>query len=336
MRVNYSEAICAGFDYLLSQHEEVFTIGQGLWAPWYVGSSMKDLDKKFGKARVIDSPVSELAVTGAAVGASLLGYRPIVIHPRMDFMLLAVDQIVTQAANWSSMFGATQSPAVTFRGIVNRGGEQGAQHSQCLHAWFSHVPGLRVVLPATAKDARDLLIASVLSDEPVLYVDDRWLYDLEDDLGEAKDISLNDVRPTKRTEGDDITLVGSGYTTRLLIDAAWELEKEGIRAEVIDLRTINPLYYDEICSSVTKTGRLLVADSGFSPCGLAGEIIAGVSERIELEKLLANPIRLTLPQAPAPTSKALESAYYLSSEDVVKRVRCLFSEKSKTKKVVNI
>ena len=126
---SYGIAIRTAFEYLLTNYPEVFTIGQGLWSPWYVGNSMTDLDKKFGKERVIDTPVSELACTGAAIGASLCGYRAIAIHPRMDFMLLAVDQIVNQAAKWSHMLGAQASPAVTIRAIINRGGEQGAQHS---------------------------------------------------------------------------------------------------------------------------------------------------------------------------------------------------------------
>ena len=147
---------------------------------------MRDLDKKFGKKRIIDTPVSEAAVTGAAVGASLNEMKPIVVHPRMDFMMYAMDPIINQAAKWSYMFGAQSSPSITIRGIINRGGEQGAQHSQALHSWFAHIPGLKVVLPSSVADARDLLIASVLADQPVIYIDDRWLYDQEDNLPEAK------------------------------------------------------------------------------------------------------------------------------------------------------
>ena len=129
MKLNYGESIRAGFEYLLETCPEVFCIGQGLWSPWYVGNSMTDLEKKFGKKRVIDSPVSELACTGAAVGASICGQRPIVIHPRVDFFLLGVDQLVNQAAKWSHMFGEESTAPVTVRAVVNRGGEQGAQHS---------------------------------------------------------------------------------------------------------------------------------------------------------------------------------------------------------------
>ena len=148
MSTNYGEAIRFGFEYLLDKYQDFTVFGQGLWSPWYVGNTMTDLDKKFGKDRVIDSPVSELACTGAAVGASICGERTLVVHPRMDFMVLAIDQIVSQAAKWSYMFGGQVSAPVTFRGIINRGGEQGAQHSQALHSWYAHVPGLRVVMPA--------------------------------------------------------------------------------------------------------------------------------------------------------------------------------------------
>ena len=145
-KYNYGTAILAAFEYLLENYPEVFVIGQGLWSPWYVGNSMTDLDKKFGAERIIDTPVSESACTGAAVGASLSGTRPIVVHPRIDFMLYAVDSIVNQAAKWSHMTGGQASPNLTVRAIINRGGEQGAQHSQALHAWFAHIPGLRVVM----------------------------------------------------------------------------------------------------------------------------------------------------------------------------------------------
>ena len=127
-KLTYSQAILEAFTYLLENHEEVFVIGQGLWSPWYVGNSMKDLDKRFGRKRIIDTPVSENAVTGAALGASLCGMKPIVVHPRMDFMMYCMDPIVNQAAKWSYMFGGQANPQLTIRAIINRGGEQGAQN----------------------------------------------------------------------------------------------------------------------------------------------------------------------------------------------------------------
>lgn len=315
-KVSYGEAICSGFQYLLGKYPNVFTIGQGLWAPWYVGNSMKNLDKDFGVGRVIDSPVSEAACTGAAIGASLCGYRPIIIHPRMDFMLLTIDQVVNQAAKWSHMLGGQAHPAVTIRGIINRGGEQGAQHSQALHAWFAHVPGLRVVMPATVKDARDLLVASVLSDDPVLYIDDRWLYEMEDVIPPVEEEDLSEIKPQILKEGKDITLVGSSFSAQMCLEAGDLMTDKGIGCEVIDLRVINPLDVSLVVESVKKTGRLCAVDGGWRTCGLAGEVIVSVMEEIDLEVLKTPAKRITLPDAPAPSSKVLEEAYYPSIDEI--------------------
>jgi pyruvate dehydrogenase E1 component beta subunit len=316
--VGYGEAIRLAFEYLLGKYPNVFAIGQGLWSPWYVGNSMTDLDKKFGQARVIDTPVSELACTGAAVGASLCGYRPIVIHPRMDFMVLATDQIVNQAAKWSHMLGGQSSPAVTFRAIINRGGEQGAQHSQALHAWFAHVPGLRVVMPATPADARDLLVSSVLCDDPVLYLDDRWLYERTETLGPIIEKPLRDEAPKLRATGGDVTLVGCGYSTYLCEQAAGELKERGVHCDVVDVRVLNPFDATSIIQSVARTRRLCVVDGGWRTAGFAGEVIARVCE--EVAGLRRKPVRITLPDAPAPTSRPLEEAYYPGSATVVEKV----------------
>jgi acetoin:2,6-dichlorophenolindophenol oxidoreductase subunit beta len=319
----YGAAIREGFDFLLTNYPNVFTIGQGLWSPWYVGNSMTDLDIQFGKSRVIDTPVSELACTGAALGAAVCGYRPIVIHPRVDFMLLATDQIVTQAAKWRSMFGGKVSAPVTIRGIINRGGEQGAQHSQALHSWFAHIPGLRVVMPSTAADARDLLIAAVLSDDPVLYLDDRWLYGVEEMLGEPGPVDLAREGPRRTRSGTDLTLVGCGFTSLLCREGAARLSADGVECDVVDLRVLNPLDPGEIVDSVKRTGRLLVVDGDWANCGMAAEIMASVTESVDPGVMRTRPRRLTLPAAPAPTSSALESAYYLTTDDVVREAHSL-------------
>ncbi|EKE00938.1 MAG: hypothetical protein ACD_21C00250G0011 [uncultured bacterium] len=320
-KTTYGQAIREGFQYVLKNHPETFVIGQGLWSPWYVGSSMTDLEKEFGKDRIIDSPVSELACTGAAIGAAISGCRSIVVHPRMDFMLLATDTIINQASKWSYMFAGKAKVPVTIRGIINRGGEQGAQHSQALHSLYAHIPGLRVVMPATVADARDLLVASVLCDDPVLYIDDRWLYDLEEELPEIKELTLAQEKPKVLQFGKDITLVAASYSTELCKQVASILEKEGVFCEVIDLRVINPLDVTDIVSSVEKTGRLCVVDGGWKNCGLAGEVIAAVFEKIDLKKIRSKPLRITLPDAPAPTSLKLEEIYYPSVDGIVKKIK---------------
>lgn len=314
--LSYCDAIRQGFEHLLQNHPNVFAIGQGLWSPWYVGNTMLNLEKQFGRERIIDTPVSEQACTGAALGAALCGFRPIVIHPRMDFMILATDQIVNQAAKWKHMLGGQPSAAVTIRSIINRGGEQGAQHSQALHAWYAHIPGLRVVMPATPRDARDLLIAATLSDDPVLYIDDRWLYDVTEPEAAINLTSLDLQGPVVRREGTGLTLIGAGHSAHLCLQAAEMLARDGVSAEVIDLRILNPLRYEMIAASVSKTGRLCAVDGGWRTCGLAGEIIAGVMERIEPSRMKAKPMRITLPDAPAPTSSALEDIYYTKAADI--------------------
>jgi pyruvate dehydrogenase E1 component beta subunit len=318
-KTSYGQALRDGFAYLLKTYPEVFTIGQGLWSPWYVGNSMTDLDKEFGKERVIDTPVAELACTGVAVGAAISGKRPVIIHPRADFALLAVDQIVNQAAKWCHMLGGQVAVPVTIRAIINRGGEQGAQHSQSLHSWFAHIPGLRVVMPATVKDARDLLIASVLCDDPVMFIDDRWLYEQEDVLPPPREINLADEGPEIRKPGKDITLVSCSYPLRQCLEAARSLAERGIDAEVIDLRVLNPLKRGPIVHSVRKTGRLLAVDGDWTTCGMAAEIIASALEGLEPGILKKGPARITLPDAPAPTSKPLEQAYYFQVKDIVQK-----------------
>jgi len=323
--IMYSTAIRDAFHYLLKNYPNIFVIGQGLWSPWYVGNSMINLDKEFGLDRIIDTPISEDAITSIAAGASLCGYRPIVVHPRMDFMILASNSIVNQIAKWSHMLGGQSHPSLTIRGIINRGGEQGAQHSQALHSLYTHIPGLRVVMPATVKDARDLLIASVLCDDPVLYIDDRWCYNITDSIPTITELNLPNERPKILMPGSDITLVGCGYTTLQCLEAAQKLRIHGISAEVVDLRILNPINDELIIGSVEKTGHLCAVDGGWTNCGLGAEIIARVSEKIHPQKLKSSPLRINTPDTPAPTSKPLEASYYFTSETIEKKIMKLLN-----------
>jgi len=312
--LTYAAAIREAFAQLLRTDPRVFVFGQGLWSPWYVGSSMVDIDKEFGRDRVLDSPVSENATTGAAVGAAIAGMRPIVVHPRMDFMLLAVDPIVNQAANWSYMFAGKVSAPVVIRAIINRGGEQAAQHSQAVQAMFMHVPGLKLVMPATPYDAKGLLVAAVNDGNPVMYVDDRWLYAEEGDVPETL-YSVPIGRAAIRRAGGDVTIVASSFMVPQALKAARALQHEDVDAEVIDLRSIKPWDREMVCESVRRTGRLVVADSGWHTGGVAAEIVATVATEA-LDHLVAPPVRVTLPDTPAPMSKALERQYYVDLERI--------------------
>ena len=236
-KLTYGQAIREGLYQALEADSMVFAIGQGLWSPWYVGNSMQDLDKSFGKDRIIDSPVSENGITGIAIGAALGGMRPIVIHPRMDFMLLAIDQIVNEAANWHYIFGGESNVPIVIRSIINRGGEQGAQHSQALYSWFMHIPGLKVVAPSTAYDAKGLMLASIADNNPVIYVDDRWLYDHSAVVPqEPYEIPIG--KANIDFQGSDVTLVGISYMAQESREAAKALREDSISVEVIDLLSL--------------------------------------------------------------------------------------------------
>ena len=324
--LSYAEAIREALSQMMERDPSVFIIGQGVWSPWYVGTTMQDLDKRFGRERVIDSPVSENATTGVAIGAALAGLRPVVIHPRVDFMVLAVDQLVNEAANWCYMFGGRSPVPMVIRPIINRGGEQGAQHSQALHAWFMHVPGLKVVMPATAYDAKGLLVASILDDNPVLYIDDRWLYAETSDVPEEI-YAVPIGQAAVLREGSDATVVAVSYMVKEALAAAEELSRDGIEVEVIDVRTLKPLDDATILTSVNKTGRLVVADGGWRTCGAAAEIVARVCEAA-FASLRAPVARVTLPDLPAPTSPALEGAYYARAAHVSAAVCAVLGERA--------
>ena len=304
---------------MMALDESVFLIGQGVKSPWYVGNTTTGLLEKFGPERVIDTPVSENAVTGAAIGAAIAGMRPIVVHPRMDFMLYAMDPIINQAANWHYMFGGNSSVPVVIWGIINRGGEQAAQHSQALHALFAHIPGLKVVMPSTPYDAKGLMISAIKDENPVVYIDERWLYTMEGDVPEEI-YSVPIGKGVIRKKGKDITLVALSYMLYESIKASNHLEKEGIDVEVIDLRSIKPLDKNLLLESVKKTGRLVIADGGWKTCGFAAEISALVCENI-FDYLKVPIIRVTLPDTPAPASSALERYYYPNSKDIVRAIK---------------
>ncbi len=324
--ISYVEAINETLHQLLAGDPRVFVIGQGVTSPWYVGRSTVGLIDRFGSRRVIDTPVSENAVTGVAAGAALAGLRPIVVHPRMDFMYYAMDQIANHIANWYYMFGGQVSVPLTLWAIVNRGGEQAAQHSQSLQAIFTHIPGLKVVMPSTPYDAKGLLVASVSDDNPVVFIDDRWLYS---DTGEVPEemysIPLGEGRI--RREGKDVTLVATSYLVNEAMKAATILATSGIDAEVVDPRCLKPLDEDLLLRSLAKTGRLVIVDGGWKTCGIGAEIAALVTEKA-FTSLKAPVQRVSLPDTPAPASSALERDYYPDAQQIACTVENLVMRKS--------
>ncbi len=321
--LSYGLAINEATRQMMEADPSVFLLGQGVNSPWYVGNTTTGLKDRFGPERVFDTPISENAVTGAAIGAALAGMRPVVIHPRMDFALLAVEQIVNQAANWRYMFGGHIGVPVVMRAIINRGGEQAAQHSQAFQALYAHIPGLKVVMPATAYDAKGLLIAAIRDEDPVIYIDDRWLYAYSDDVPEE----LYEVpigKAALRRSGSDVTVVATSYMTQEALKAAADLAGAGIEIEVIDVRTLKPLDDALIFQSVAKTGRLVVADAAWLTCGFAAEVAARVVCEV-FASLKAPILRVALPDTPAPMSASLEKVYYPAAKDIITAVQKLLN-----------
>jgi len=250
--------------------------------------------------------------------------RPILVHPRLDFMFYAMDQIANHAANWYFMFGGQLSVPLTIWGIINRGGEQAAQHSQAIQAMFTHLPGLKVVMPSTPYDAKGLLVASIEDDNPVVFIDDRWLYDMEGEVPE-KLYTTPIGKAVVRKQGKDITIVATSYMVVEAMKAAESLKNAGIDAEVVDLRSIKPLDEELLLESVAKTGRLVIADGGWKTCGVAAEVITVVTEKA-FDCLKASPARVTLPDTPAPASSVLEKEYYPGANQIMTKVKKILEE----------
>jgi pyruvate/2-oxoglutarate/acetoin dehydrogenase E1 component len=325
--LSYSLAINEALHQMMSEDESVMLIGQGVKSPWYVGNTANGLIEAFGSERVIDTPVSENGITGAAVGAALVGMRPVVVHPRVDFMLYALDPIINEAANWHYMFGGKASVPLVVWAIINRGGEQAAQHSQSLHALFSHIPGLKVVMPSTPYDAKGLMISAILDENPVIYMDERWLYPMEDDVP-REPYSVPIGKGKVRKKGRDCTLIATSWMVHESLKAARELAAEGIDVEVLDLLTVKPIDQALIYESVKKTGSMVIVDGGWKTCGLSAEVAALASENV-FEYLERPIVRVALPDAPAPASLVLEQEYYFGAGRIARVVRQLLTNKAR-------
>lgn len=317
--LTYGEAVREATDQCLASDPGVYLMGLGAPDPTGVFGTTRGLHEVHGEDRVMDMPTSENGMTGVAIGSALVGMRPMMTHQRVDFALLALEQIVNQAANWHYMFGGQMSVPLVIRMVIGRGWGQGPQHSQNLHATFAHVPGLKVVLPTTAYDAKGLLIASVEDNNPVIFLEHRWLHNASGEVPEGMyRVPLGEARVMR--EGRDVTLVASSFMSLESLQAAEALAEEGIDAEVVDLRTVKPLDEATVLESVARTGRLIAVDGGWRTAGFAGEIVA-VAVEGAMDSLRAPPKRVTLPDCPTPTTRALANSYYPRAAHIVAAVK---------------
>ena len=314
-RMAYYQAIAEGTQQALAADPRVRVFGEGATDKGGTYGTTIGLEDQFGSDRVFDVPTAEGVITGMGIGMSLGGLRPIVIHPRNDFMLVCLDQIANHAAKWSEMFDGRATAGMAIRTVSCRGWGSAAQHSQALHATMAQFPGLQVALPFTPADAKGMLLYAVLeARDPVLLMEHKWLWKL---LGPVEEPAATAPpgAPAVLRPGSDVTVVGLSYGCADAMIAARTLaEEDGIDAEVLDLRWLRPLDVEPICKSVEKTGRLVVVDSGPRLFGATAEIVAQVVEGVGPAALKAAPIRIGTPDAPVPACS--EATYFPGVPDV--------------------
>ncbi|MCA8953542.1 MAG: alpha-ketoacid dehydrogenase subunit beta [Planctomycetes bacterium] len=313
--LTYCGAVREAIDQAMGLDDRVFAIGLDADDKFGVFGSMLDLSHP---ERVLGTPISENAMTGVALGAALSGLRPIHVHLRNDFLLVAMDQIVNYVAKWRDMFDGQVAVPLVIRSVIGRGWGCGAQHSQTLHGLFAQIPGLKVVMPATPYDAKGLLLAAIKDDGPVLFFEHRWLYKNTGGVpAEPYTLALGQAAHLHR--GDSLTVVA---TSLAAIHALQACEAEDLDVDLIDPRTIKPFDLDTIVASVERTGRLLVVDHDFPFGGFAAEVCAAVTTRA-FGSLQAAPERLSFPDRGMPAAGGLERRYYPTPERIAAKVRAM-------------
>lgn len=322
-KLSFGDALREALDQALERDPRVYAMGQGINDVGGMFGSTDGLYKKYGTDRVFDTPLAEESTIGVAIGSAMAGMRPVCIHNRPDFLLMAFDQIVNHAAKWSYMFAGQVPLPLVLRACVGRGWGSAAQHSQALHGLFHHVPGLKIVMPATAYDAKGLFIASVADQNPVLFFEQRWLYKHQGYVPEHV-YAVRFGKGVVRRKGTDVTILAVSHMVIEALRAAEELAKDGISVEVIDPRTIRPFDEALLFESVRKTGRLLVADLAWKTGGFAAEVIAKAAENV-FDALKTAPVRVAFPDVPTPAGYTLEDAFYPGVEDIVVAVRGMVS-----------
>ncbi|MBI4965747.1 MAG: alpha-ketoacid dehydrogenase subunit beta [Desulfomonile tiedjei] len=313
----YIRAIAEALNEEMARDENVFIIGEDVGGPGGAFSATKGLLEKYGERRIRDTPISESAIVGLAIGAAAQGLRPVVEIMFADFLTVCMDQIVNQMAKTRYMFGGMYKLPMVIRAPGGGGLNAGPQHSQCLESWFAHVPGMKVVMPATPYDAKGLLKSAIRDDDPVLVLENKALYGSKGEVPDEEYLVPIGKADVKKA-GKDVTVVSASRMVHQALDAAKALSKDGIDIEVIDLRTISPLDKETIFDSVEKTSKLVVAHEAVKAFGIGAEIAALVGEEM-LDYLDAPVLRVGAPFVPVPFN--LESFYLPNSQDVVTAVK---------------
>lgn len=317
--MSYAEAINEALKFAMAFDQNVVCYGLGINDPKAIFNTTKGLVEEFGPERVFDMPTAENAMLGIGIGASIGGLRPIMIHQRLDFFLLSMDQLVNTAAKWFYMFGGQQPIPITIRLIVGRGWGQGPTHSQSLQALFAHIPGLKVIMPATPEDAKAMLIESIFDDNPVLFIEHRWLHHQVGEVSEEPNFRLPINKAKINVSGNDVTIVALSYQVIEALRAVKLLEQYGINCEVIDMVSVNPIDWQTITTSVKKTGRIVCVDTSVSICSVMSEVVAHVSIH-EFQQLKSPPVRISRPFLPEGASFSLTKNSYTGALEIVEAI----------------
>jgi len=323
--LSYAEAIREGLAQAMEADPRVFLFGEDVGVYGGAFGVSGDLLKRFGPERVIDTPISELGLAGAAVGAAMTGMRPVLEIQFSDFVTLAMEQIVNQAAKIRFMFGGKASVPMVIRLPGGSGTGAAGQHSQSLEAWFAHVPGLKVLQPSTPHDAKGLLLAAIDDPNPVLIFEHKLLYKTKGRVPSAP-YRVPIGQAVVRREGSDVTIVAASIMTLRALAAAERLAAAGVEAEVVDLRSLRPIDFGTIACSVRKTGRLVIVYEGVKTMGIGAEIAALVAEDEVMRTLLAPIVRLGGVDSPIPYNPVLEKATVPQEQDIVAAARRLVME----------
>jgi len=318
-QISYADAIREALDQALGIDQRVFVMGQGVDDPQGMFGTTLNLHKKYGRDRVFDTPLAENALTGIAVGAAIGGMRPVYFHNRPDFLLLAMDQMVNHASKWHYMFGGQVPVPLVVWACIGRGWGSSAQHSQALQGLFMHIPGLKLIMPSSCYDAKGMMIEAIADENPVLILEHRFNFRHR---GFVPDhiYRVPIGKGIIRRPGKDVTLIAVSYMVTEAFQAAEELSKDGIEAEVIDMRSLRPLDEGLLLSSIHKTGRAVVIDSGWKTGGVTGEISALLAEK-GFSDLKAPIRRVACPDLPTPAGYTLEEAFYPGTEEIIRSVR---------------
>jgi pyruvate dehydrogenase E1 component beta subunit len=317
--VTFARALTRALDECLAADPAVVVMGEDVGASGGPFKITRGLLDKYGAARVRDTPISEAALVGAAVGAALSRLRPVAEIMFMDFTTLAMDALVNQAAKAHFMFGGRCEVPLVLRTPHGGGLNAGPQHSQCLEAWFCHVPGLKVVCPATPADAYGLLKAAVADPDPVVFVENKALYATKGDVPDDLELPrLGEARVAR--QGRDVTVVTYGATVRVAVSAAEELAREGVEAEVLDLRTLQPWDEAAVLASLRRTHRLVVAHEAVEAFGVGAEIVARMAD-VAFDELDAPIVRVGAPFMPVPFARSLERRYLPDAVRIAAAVR---------------